>query len=294
MALDLTALPTFIKENADNIVRNALFGFQSKQYLTVVPGIKSSENVTKIVTDAVLQAGGCGWSPSGTTTITKRNLLVIPYKVQEALCSEDFNRTFLQVLANAGSMSEDLPLEVIYTDDKVTRIQKALDVKVWNENTVGGDFTGFFQIVTDDVPAANKITRTASVQDDIDSLIALTPMAEAIGADGMYFYMSVGNYLSLMTEIREKNYFHIQTGQEQALKFTYPGTNMNVVGLSAFAAVNTIVFANKENMLVGTDLENDFENVKLEFFDFEDEHRFNFKAKIGTQIAIPEEAAAAV
>lgn len=293
MALDLSGLSAYVKDNANNIVTEAVLGFKSKQYLTVQPGIKSSENITKLVTEASLQAGACGWSPSGTTTLSKRNLAVVAYKSQEALCSQDFNSTFLQIVANAGSHGEDIPLEERYVDNKVATIGKALDAKIWQENDTTGDFAGFLQIVTDDVPSGNKFSRTSSVMDDIDSLLTEMP-AEALVAEGLYVYMSVANYLGLMVELRDKNLFHHATGNSQAMEFVYPGTNITVVGLVGMGASNAIIMANRGNMFVGTDLENDFEVAKYEFEDFEDEHRFNFKAKIGAQIAIPEEVVAAV
>jgi len=292
MSYDLTALPDFVKENAKNIVTEAILGFESKPFVTIQPGILSSENISKLVTDAVFQAGGCGWSPNGLTTLTQRNLAVTTYKVQEAHCSEIFNRTFLQVLANAGAMSEDIPLERIYVDRKILEINNTLESKIWNETALTGDFDGFLSIFDLDTPGGNKIARTGSIIDDLDALIALFPDG-ALSASGLNFYMSRSNYMKLMNEVRDKNWFHIMTGNTQAMRFTFPGTNITVLGISGFGASNTILLANKANLFMGTDLESDFDNFKYEFKDWEDEHRFNFKCRIGTQIAIPEEVVGA-
>lgn len=300
MALNLDGLADYIKDNANNIVTEAVLGFTSKQYVTLQPGIKSSENITKLVTEASLVAGACGWSPTGTTTLSKRNLAVSPYKSQEALCSEDFNRTFLQVLANAGSIGEDIALEETYVDAKIAAINRAFETKLWSEET---EFNGFLALVgTDDestpgaddgVPAVNKIARTTSVMDDIDRLLPMLP-AGALAADGLYVYMSRASYLSLGVELREKNLFHHASGDQQAMLMNFPGTNIQCVGITGMGSNEALILGNKANFFAGTDMSHDFESAMYEYDKFEDEHRFSFKAKLGAQIAIPSEVVAAV
>ena len=290
MSYDLTGLPDYVKDNAQNIVTECIKGLDLDS-MTVQPGIKSTENINKLVTDATLQAGGCGWSPSGTTTLSQRPLAVTAYKVQEELCSEDFARTFGQILMGAGAGQENNPFEQIYVDYKVKTVQNALSSKIWNEQTGTGDFSGYLELVTNDVPAGNKISRTSSVLDDVDALI---PLMGGCIASGTYIHMSVANYMALMNEIRDKNWFHIASGNAEDLKFMYPGTNIMVVGQEGMGSSNVIMISNKANLFVGTDLQSDFDTVKYAFKEWDDTHRFNMKLRIGVNFAIPEEVFAAV
>jgi len=282
---DLTALPAYIDENAKNIVYECIQGLDMET-LTVQPNVKDSMNLNKIVGAATLQAGGCGWSPTGTTTLEQRTISVTPYKVQEENCNEDFVNTFAQVLMGAGASDESIPYEKVYVDYKVLTVQNAISSKIWNEDVATGDFSGFLEIITNDVPAGNKIARNpASVLDDVDAIIALMGVCSI----GTCLHMSVSNYMALMNEIRDKNWFHITSGDTQALKFTYPGTNIMVVGHVGMGSSDSLIMANKANLVVGTDLESDFSEAKYKFKEWEDVHRFQLKFRLGTQIAIPEE-----
>jgi hypothetical protein len=135
MAIDVTGIVDYIKENPTEIATEAVLGLRSLDYLTIQPGVRSSIKVNKLVTDAVLQAGGCGWSPSGTTTLSQSVLVVTDYKVQEELCDEDFMPKIYQLIGK-GANDENFSLETAYVDSKVKAIQNSLDNLIWNATTV--------------------------------------------------------------------------------------------------------------------------------------------------------------
>jgi len=294
MSLNVSALAPHVKENASNIITKSLLGLTSNKYVTMQMGIKSSENLNTIITSASLQAGGCGWSPNGTTTLGKRNIVVADIMVQEALCQKTLENYLYQLIAKAGAMggAEDFVIEDVFVAEKIKTAQVAMENEIWSGSTVGGDFIdGFITVADADVVtlgATNTFSRTASVLDDIDSLLALLPVGALVG-EGLYCYMSIPNYMALMNEIRDKNWFNIQTGGTQALEFVYPGTNMKVVGLQGFGADNSIMIGNVKNFILGTDLANDFEDADFWYSNDNREHRFHMNFRLGTQIAIPAE-----
>jgi len=289
MALDVTGITGYIKENPNEIATEAILGLTSLEYLTIQPGVRSSIDIQKLVTDAVLQTGGCGWSPSGTTTLTKRNLAVSDYKVQENLCDEDLQPTLYQLLGR-GANDENFSLESAYVDLKVKTIQNSIDNLVWNATTVGAanPFDGLIKVVVDNAPAGNQIARTGSIIADIDSLITKLPAAVLVG-EGLICAMSMANYLALVVEFRTLDSNFIPLFDQMAMGFTYPGTNLQVVGISGMRAANDIMIYNKANMFVGTDLESDLSTSRFWWSADNLEHRFHFGARIGVQVAIPEE-----
>jgi hypothetical protein len=289
MSLDVSAITGYIKENPNEISTEAILGLTSLAYLTIQPGVRSSININKLVTDAVLQNGGCGWSPSGTTTLTKRNLAVTDYKVQENLCDEDLQPTLYQLLGK-GANDENFSLETAYVDLKVKKIQNTLDPLIWQATTVGAvnPFDGLIKLTVDNTPAGNQIVRTASIIDDVDALIAKLPSAVLVG-EGLICAMSVANYLALVVEFRALDSNFIPLFDQTAMGFTYPGTNLKIVAMNGFGAVNDIMIYNQSNMFVGTDLESDLSTSKFWWSADNLEHRFHFGARIGVQIAIPEE-----
>ena len=157
---------------------------------------------------------------------------------------------------------------------------------------------GFVQRIDDEVTplgASNVFTRTASVKDDVDDLIALVGATNSavLSKDGNYIYMSIPNYMALMKELRDDNNFHYQSGELESFKFVYPYSKVTIVGVDGLAGNNSLIFANKMNLMVGTDLVSDFEEVKFRYSEDNFEHRFHMNFRLGTQIAVPAEIFAA-
>ena len=289
MALDVTGIADYIKQNPNEISTEAILGLTSLEYLTIQPGVRSSIEVQKLVTDAVLQTGDCGWSPSGTTTLSKRSLSVTDYKVQENLCDKDLQPKLYQLLGK-GANDESFSLETAYVDLKVKTIQNTIDNLIWNATTVGAvdAFDGLIKVVVDNAPAGNQIARTGSIIADIDSLIAELPAAVLVG-EGITCVMSMANYLALVVEFRTLDSNFIPLFDQMSMGFTYPGTNLSVRGVAGMRAANDIMIYNKSNMFVGTDLESDLSTSKFWWSADNMEHRFHFGARLGVQVAIPEE-----
>lgn len=372
MSFNTDELTDFIKDNAKNIVTKAVLGSRTAQWVTVQPGIKSAENLTNLITDAVLQSGSCGWNPEGVTKLGKRVITVVDLMDQEALCTKDLEKKFLQieVAAGAGNGNADMPLTQIYTEDKVKANNKSIDRLYWRGDlastntrlnkmdgilkilatdvpggvaeaisavaasavtpqwstitsvahdlrdrdtvvvvgTTAGTYDGTFVIsnVTADTfdvpvvfvatsavgtatPSDQKIARTASVKDDIDSLIALLPEEVWDDAPGnMIAALTITNYNSLVQELKTDNNFHF-TGDQGNMSFQYPGFNLMVVAMQGMSGSNTIVMYNKANLILGTDLESDFEQVFFKFDEFENEWRWRMNYRLGAQVAFPNE-----
>jgi hypothetical protein len=108
MALDLSALTNYVEENAQQLTAAAIFSAKTASLIeakgNVQVGIKSAETINVLTTDAVFQAGGtCGFSSSGTTSITQRQITVGKIKVQEAICPKTFEAKYTQKALKVGS-----------------------------------------------------------------------------------------------------------------------------------------------------------------------------------------------
>jgi len=301
MSYDASALTDYVKENADRILTRSILGMRSARFMTVQPGIKSSENLTNLITEASLQGGACGWNPTGTTLLDKRNLVVEDIMSQESLCTKKLEKKMLQIKVRQGAMAgnEDMPIEQIYMDDKVKRINKNIDILIWQgDKTLVGDVVrkwidGLLLILDNDMPAANIIARTASVLNDTDSLLNLLPEDVLGSGNTLTEYLSITNFSKLTVEIRDKNWFHIPQNDLGDFVMRYPGMPLDVVGVTGLQGKNQMVLGSSENFFIGTDLENDFESVKFWFSQDNNEHRFHMNFRLGTQVGFPEEIVAA-
>jgi len=91
MALDLTGLTNYVKENEQQLATSLVFKPKTAQLIegagNVMVGVKSSEKINIMETNAVFQAGGtCGFSSSGTTAFTQRSVAPGKIKVNESIC----------------------------------------------------------------------------------------------------------------------------------------------------------------------------------------------------------------
>jgi hypothetical protein len=148
MSFDLTKLSDYAKDNADVLVTRAITGSKTAALITregnLLTGIKTKERIGQFDTDLVVQDGTtCGWSPSGTTKISQREIEVGTMAVMEPLCQKDLDRAYTQLkMQNQGANSQELPadIEEKFTQTKVRKIEAFNERLLWQgDKTKTGD-----------------------------------------------------------------------------------------------------------------------------------------------------------
>lgn len=157
MAFDVSALAAYTKENQDSLVTKSLFDAKTQSLImskgTVMTEVKSAEQINVLDTDAVFQAGGtCGFTPSGTTTFSRRALTIGKFKVNESLCPKTLESKYLQLKLKAGSRPQEIPFEEEYTSLKTGVIAQQLETACWQGDTLSANvnlnkFDGFNKLI---------------------------------------------------------------------------------------------------------------------------------------------------
>ena len=97
MAFSLGSLTAYVEENRADLAVKPITGSKIFDYIDVRQGIKSGEKIPILESTAPAQAGAsCGFTSSGTTTVTQTTLTTTYIKVQEALCLQDLEAYFSQ------------------------------------------------------------------------------------------------------------------------------------------------------------------------------------------------------
>jgi hypothetical protein len=140
MAFVVSALTDYVRENETALVIKSSFGAKTAEMIraggTVLSGVKSSEKIPLMDTDAVFQAGGtCGFSASGTTTFTDRSVTVGKIRVMEALCPKSLESKAIQKALSVGSKYESIPFEQEYSERKAALIAEQLETADWQGDT---------------------------------------------------------------------------------------------------------------------------------------------------------------
>lgn len=288
----VTSLPAYVQDNKDLIIKNfALVGTASRQRFGIQTGIKTSAYMNYLELNPTLQDGkGCGFTASGSATLTQRTITTAIIKVNMDICPDSLLGKYAEYLVRIGANSNELPFEQYIIDGVTTEINKKIEKLIWQGDTSKSSDT--------DLKWINGILKQlASDSDNVDvSIAANTAIYDAIKAvylaipeetleRGAEIYVSPANYRDFLMAMVEKKYFNYSGPQDSAPEeFVFPGTDVKVVKTPGLAGVNDRIVASfPDNFVYGCDAEGDLEDVKIWFSD--DDDLFKLKVKWNSGIA---------
>jgi hypothetical protein len=308
MAFDVSSLTAYTEQNNFPLIVKTLFEAKTMKLMTPMTGIKSSETLNILETDATFQAGGtCSWNSSGTTAFSQRTLTVGKISVMEALCPKTLEAYFLQTQLPKGSIYEQLPFEQQYSEEKAGKIAQQLEIAVWQGDTTLADvnlkrFDGLLKIVdasgtaiaADSVNNVEPIT-AGNVIDKFDSFYLNIP-AQLLNKNDFVIFCGLDVFRLYTTALKNQNLFHFDPNAGADMELTLPGTNVKVIGVNGLnkgndnvnnVGLNRVIGLRTSNMFYGTDLMNEEEEFEIFYAKEAREIRFVCEFKAGTQVAFP-------
>lgn len=307
MALDLTGLANYVKENEAQLATSLVFKPKTAQLIeaagNVQVGIKSSEKINLMETDAVFQAGGtCGFNSSGTTAFTQRALVPGKIKVNESICPKAFEAKYTQKALRAGSTYDYMPFADEYTAKKIAVIGEALEVALWQGDTDSANaqlnkFDGLIKLVApsgvlvsgvvDGNPDAVTELTTSNVISVIDGIYTLIP-AEIVANGDVAIFVGMDTFRKYTVALKEANLFHYAADAVD-FEMVIPGTNVKLIAVNGLNGTDKILATRISNLYLGVDLLNEEERFELFYAKEADEMRFVAEWKMGIQYAFPTE-----
>lgn len=288
----VSSLPTYVQDNKDLIIKNfALVGTASRQRFGLQTGIKTSAYLNYLELNPTLQDGkGCGFSASGTATLTQRTITTAIIKVNMDICPDSLLGKYAEYLVRIGAKSDELPFEQYIIDGVTAELNKKIEKLIWQGDTTLTTNTDLKwlngilkQLASDTDKVAVSIAHGTAIYNAIKAVYLAIP-EEALER-GAEIYISPANYRDFLQAMVEKNYFHYSGPQDAAPEeFVFPGTDVKVVKTPGLAGVNNLIVASfPENFVYGCDAEGDLEEVKIWFSD--DDDLFKLKVKWNSGIA---------
>lgn len=302
MALDLTGLSAYTDEHKLDLIKKSILEGRTTGLISVQPDIKSSAAINIFDTDLALAAGSCGWSATGSTTLSQRTLSVCSLKSNESICLDDLEAYYTQKMLRPGSYNEQIPFEQIYAEQKAEKLQAAIEDIVWQGDTAGGIgnlalCNGFVKLFADDSfasvvqgnPSGATAVNAANIIDLVDDMCAAVP-TDIINQDDLHLFMGYDTYRLYAKALRDANLFHYTGAEDQGQEFSQmiPGTNIRAIAVRGLNGTNKMVLTKASNLYFGTDLLSDFEDFRIFYSEDNDEVRFRFKGKLGVQAAFLE------
>lgn len=288
----VSSLPTYVQDNKDLIIKNfALVGTASRQRFGLQTGIKTSAYLNYLELNPTLQNGkGCGFSASGTATLTQRTITTAIIKVNMDICPDSLLGKYAEYLVRIGAKSDELPFEQYIIDGITAELNKKIEKLIWQGDTTKTTDTDLKwingilkQLASDSDKVAVSIANGTAIYNAIKAVYLAIP--EETLERGAEIYISPANYRDFLQAMVEKNYFHYSGPQDAAPEeFVFPGTDVKVVKTPGLAGVNNLIVASfPENFVYGCDAEGDLEEVKIWFSD--DDDLFKLKVKWNSGIA---------
>lgn len=298
MSFNKSAVAGYVAQNEKVLNAQAILGAKTLQFIKYQPGVKGSMQINLLTDGVTLQAGGCGWNPAGTTTLTKRNIVTGQFRVNEALCETDLTGTFAEWELNIAVGKEVLPFEQVIAETKVKGIQKAVELLAWNGDTTGSTSTyldvtdGLIKIigaasgVVDATPTAST-TLLANPIDAINLMVANTPV-EVIDADDLTIFTGYDVVMKYIAAYNASNQFAGTLMLDgKTMSVTIPNTMIKLQGVGGLNGKNKAYLTPASNLYAGGDIQGDEAQFKLWYSDDNQEYRFVNKFNIGFQVAFP-------
>ena len=310
MGFNVSALANYTEQNAALLVTSSVLGAKTATLIksagNVMVGVKSSETINIMDTDAIFQSGGsCGFTASGSTTFTQRTVTVGKIKVNEALCPKDLEAKYLQKALPTGSMYDSVPFEQEFADKKAKTIAAQLEIGLWQGDTDSvnvnlNKFDGLVKLIgaASGVVAANASTyisgaplssiTAANVISIFDGVYQAIP-AKVVAADDMTIFCGQDLFRTYTIALKNSGSFNYQIDVKADSEFVLPGTTIKVVAVAGLNGTNKVYATRLSNLFIGTDLLNEEEKFEIFYAKEADQVRFVSEFKMGVNFAFPDE-----
>lgn len=296
-------LTTYTEQQRLPLITKAVFSARSAALFTKQVGIKSAAALNLMDTDAAIAGGDtCGWTSSGTTTFTQRNITVGRMKIQEELCPRSLEQYWIQSQLTAGSTYDSVPFEQAFSEQKVLRIAEALETAIWQGNAYFSGVNQLLNAASGSTVLANASSTTwnpvsASVGITDTNIIGIfdkiyndIPQAILTKTD-LVIFCGWNNFRTLIGAFKKQAGVMYNQVDLQGMAdgdIIYPGTNVRVVAVPGLTSTNRIVCTYLGNLFVGSDLLSDEEQFSIWHSRDNDSIRWQAAFKLGVNFAYPD------
>jgi hypothetical protein len=230
--------------------------------VTLAPNVGYELSMRKIRYTDGTTAYSCGFNPEGAITLTEKTLAPKKLKNDLQVCKEDFRATWSQETMGASASNPNAPADIVEAIQVEVLAETAedIDYKIWNGDSANvAEWDGFLKLFLADAQVIDIDLDTvteANVVTELKKALAAIPIAlrrrtlnVMVSPDVFQFYS-----FSLTTPA-------ITNGlgaEERQMRFgRYTLTEVNGLPTS------TIVIAEAKNLVFGTGLEQDFNQLSI-------------------------------
>ena len=230
--------------------------------ITIKPNVNYRQVMQKIAVGDVIADANCDFAATSDVTLTERYLTPEEFQVNMELCKKDFESDWLSI-EQGYSAFDTLPKSFAeYLISHVAaKVATKTELNIWNgDANNSGSYDGLIALMAADsdvVDVTGAAITPANVIAELGAVIDAIPTT-VYGSDNLSIYISSADarsYVRAQAALGYKDLYHV--GQ----------TAMDFEGVKLFVAngLNSgqMVAAEKDNLMFGTGLTSDFNEVKV-------------------------------
>lgn len=311
----VSALSAYTIEDKADLKLKGVYGAVSMPLFTVREGIKYKEKLPYLTTDPVMQADTTCASHNASGdggTFAQLEITVTGIKYENEWCFKDLESKYTQKYLRAGAKIDENAANAVMDDiftDITARTAKNMEIAIWQSATTHTfstnlkQFNGFIYTIdnaaglvssnTTGITVATGIT-TSNVIGIFQNQWLNTP-ADMKRNSNLVTVCGDDTFDKLLIALANANLYHYNGdkglptreiklfGTDMIIK-AVPGLNADNNSNLPSAYKNRIFTFEKENLVVGTDLISDLEDVQT-WFDLDtDKFKYRNRYKIGTGV----------
>lgn len=265
----VSSITDYVNNNRDLLISSfGLAGDGTRKYVTTLTGIKYKERLNYLDIDPTLQDGtNCGFTPQdGGLVFAEKDIVVAPIKVDIDICPRTLRTKYANYLVRMNAVEEGkrMPFEAEVLNGVVDQINKKIEKLIWQGKTSAHSGTdlidGWLYMLNNDSDVIDVANMPTGAYDGILAVYMLLP--QEVIERGAKIFVAPEIFRVFMQDMVVKNYFHYAGAQNAAPEeFILPGTNAVVISTPGLANSLSVVGTWGENLVYGTDMENDQEDI---------------------------------
>jgi hypothetical protein len=262
-------------KDSQELYASAVLTGMSKSRVRKFLNVKNSLKVRNIETnDEPLQEADCVFSSNADTSLNEKEIAVCKFKINEEYCVDDFENSWISDNvtpgANTGKVMPD-NIERYIVDRIMEKVSNQLEFIFWRGDTASSSYPlcdGMLKMLDAD---AEVVHLDAAVITSSNVIAEFTRIYNAIPQNVKFLVENGKPQLRLKWFVSASvlaAYKLAQAASTYGTMFNYLGDKpLDFMGYEIIYAPGLIgsevVVADPQNLWLGTDLESDFENVRI-------------------------------
>lgn len=297
MAINVQALGTYVDEQRLPLLRNAVIGARSAYHFNLLTGVKGATALNLLGTNVQFGDGSaCGWSQSGTTTLSQRILTPGAIKINMSFCDKSLLKTWANYEVRVAAGQKTLPFEEDFMKGVGEDVAAKLEKAIWQGDTTSNDtnlnkFDGVIKLLSGATLASSITIASGDTKSQVVGKVYDAIPSAAYSKGEVVMYVGEDFYRSYIQELIANGNLVITTGLNDVAmpeSILIPATNVRIMGVGGLNGTGKVYASYKDNFVYGVDLTGDEEKYDFWYSQDNREHRLAIEFVAGVQVAYPD------